>query len=62
MIACVAHVVCVFRELWQLINGKWVPAVSGKVFDTINPATGGKLTAVAHGDKADCEVCQHTRV
>ena len=39
----------------QLINGKWVSAASGKVFDTINPATGAKLTAVAHGDKEDCE-------
>jgi phenylacetaldehyde dehydrogenase len=42
--------------VFQLINGKWVPAVSGKVFDTINPSTGAKLTAVAHGDKADVDI------
>ena len=32
-----------------LIDGKWVPAVSGKTFATINPATEEVLTTVAEG-------------
>ncbi len=35
------------------INGKWVDSVSGKTFDTLNPATEEILTCVAEGDKAD---------
>ena len=38
-----------------LINGKWVPAKSGKTFETINPATEEVLALVAEGDKADVD-------
>ncbi|MGD9536347.1 MAG: aldehyde dehydrogenase family protein [Alphaproteobacteria bacterium] len=39
----------------MLIDGKWVEAVSGKTFDTINPSTGEVLAVVAEGDKADID-------
>lgn len=35
------------------INGKFVDAASGKTFDSINPATGAVLTAVAECDAED---------
>ena len=38
------------------INGKWVDSVSGKTFDTVNPATEEVLTCVAEGDKADIDL------
>lgn len=37
----------------MLINGKWVPAASGKTFTTHDPATGQVLTEVAEGDAED---------
>jgi aldehyde dehydrogenase (NAD+) len=37
------------------INGKWVPARSGKTFATINPATEETLAEVAEGDAADVD-------
>ncbi|HUJ40216.1 MAG TPA: aldehyde dehydrogenase family protein [Candidatus Acidoferrales bacterium] len=37
----------------MLIDGKWVPAASGKTFATYNPATGEVLAQVAEGDKED---------
>jgi len=36
-----------------LINGKWVPAKSGKTFETINPANEEVLALIAEGDKED---------
>ncbi|NDK91369.1 aldehyde dehydrogenase family protein [Gordonia desulfuricans] len=39
----------------MLIGGEWVPAASGRTFETIDPATGRPLTAVAHGDAADVD-------
>src|SRR2546428_8566560 len=39
----------------MLIDGKWVEAVSGKTFETINPATGQVLAPVAEGDKEDVD-------
>ena len=36
-----------------LIGGKWVPAASGKTFETVNPATGEVLAHVAEGDRED---------
>jgi len=39
----------------MLIDGKWVDSVSGKTFDTYNPATGEVLAKVAEGDRADIE-------
>ncbi len=38
-----------------LINGKFVPARSGKTFETINPANEEVLALVAEGDKADVD-------
>jgi phenylacetaldehyde dehydrogenase len=38
-----------------LIGGKWVPAKSGKTFETINPANEEALALVAEGDKADVD-------
>jgi gamma-glutamyl-gamma-aminobutyraldehyde dehydrogenase len=38
------------------IDGKFVDAQSGKTFDSINPATGGVLTAVAACDAADVDL------
>jgi len=40
----------------MLIDGKLVPAVSGKTFETRNPATGELLATVAEGDKADIDL------
>ena len=38
------------------IDGKFVDAISGKTFDSINPATGAVLTAVAECDAADIDL------
>lgn len=38
-----------------LIDGKWQPAVSGKEFDTVNPATGEVIARIAQGDAADID-------
>ena len=37
----------------MLIGGNWVDAVSGKTFDTYDPATGEVLARVAEGDRED---------
>ncbi len=37
----------------MLIDGKWCPSVSGKMFETVNPATGQVICRVAEGDKED---------
>lgn len=37
------------------IDGKWVPAASGKTFATVNPATEEEITQVAEGDKEDID-------
>jgi acyl-CoA reductase-like NAD-dependent aldehyde dehydrogenase len=37
------------------VDGKWVDAVSGKTFETLNPATGKPITVVAEGDEADID-------
>ena len=36
-----------------LIDGRWVPAASGKTFETRDPATGMLLAEVAEGDRED---------
>src|SRR5918999_6495560 len=41
------------RELF--IDGKWVPAKSGKTFPVVNPATGDEIAQAAEGDKADID-------
>ena len=38
-----------------LIDGEWVPAASGKTFETINPATEERLAEVAHGEAEDID-------
>jgi aldehyde dehydrogenase (NAD+) len=38
------------------IDGKWMPAVSGKTFDTVHPATEEVVAQVAEGDKADIDL------
>ena len=40
-------------ETKAFINGRFVDAASGKTFDTINPATGRTITAIAETDKED---------
>lgn len=40
----------------NLINGKWVPAASGKTFDVFNPADASVLTRVADSDKKDIQL------
>ena len=37
------------------IGGKWVDSLSGRTFDTIDPATGAVLCAVAEADAADVD-------
>src|SRR6266496_1402329 len=39
-----------------LIGGKWQDSVSGKTFETVNPATGEVICQVAEGDKADVDL------
>lgn len=39
-----------------LIDGAWVDAVAGETFETIDPATGEVLAAVARGRAADVNV------
>ncbi len=38
------------------IDGKWVDSVSGKTFDTLNPATEEAITSIAEGDSADIDL------
>ncbi|QDT03279.1 NAD/NADP-dependent betaine aldehyde dehydrogenase [Rubripirellula lacrimiformis] len=42
-------------ETQCFIGGNWVPAVSGKTFATINPATEQEIAQVAEGDAADVD-------
>ncbi|MBT2301987.1 aldehyde dehydrogenase family protein [Variovorax paradoxus] len=43
------------RPKLLFIDGRSVPAESGKLFDTINPATGERLAQVAEGGAADVD-------
>src|SRR5437016_2292502 len=43
------------RQTNMLIDGKFVPAASGKTFESVNPATGDVISNVAEGDKADVD-------
>merc|ERR1711990_427116 len=38
------------------IDNEWVNSVSGKSFQTVNPATGETICSVQEGDKADIEL------
>ena len=44
------------RQTKMLIDGKWVDAISGKTFETINPATGRVIAEVAAGDWHDVDL------
>ncbi len=44
------------RQTKMLIDGKWVGSVSGRTFETINPATGKVIANVAEGEKADIDL------
>jgi phenylacetaldehyde dehydrogenase len=44
------------RNPLMLIDGKQVPAASGKTFAVYNPATGGVIANVPEGDKADVDL------
>src|SRR3984885_7584037 len=44
------------RNPLMLIDGKQVPAVSGKTFPVYNPATGTVIANVPEGDKADVDL------
>ena len=39
-----------------LIDGQWRDSLSGKTFETVNPATEEVITEVAEGDKADIDL------
>ncbi|WP_160120530.1 aldehyde dehydrogenase family protein [Rhodovarius lipocyclicus] len=39
----------------HFIGGRYVPAVSGKTFPVVNPATGEQVAAAAEGDAADVD-------
>jgi len=43
------------RAKQLLIGGKWIPAKSGKTFETINPSNEEVLGIVSEGDKADID-------
>ena len=44
------------RQTQCFIGGRWVPSVSGKTFETINPATEEVIAQVAEGDAADVDL------
>jgi acyl-CoA reductase-like NAD-dependent aldehyde dehydrogenase len=39
-----------------LIDGQWIPSISGKTFDAVNPATEEILTTIAEADSADVDL------
>lgn len=47
------------RQTGILIGDEWRPAVSGKTFQTINPATEEVICEVAAGDKEDVDLAAH---
>ncbi|APZ94744.1 aldehyde dehydrogenase family protein [Fuerstiella marisgermanici] len=47
------------RQTGILIGDEWRPAVSGKTFKTINPATEEVICEVAEGDKEDVDLAVH---
>src|SRR5256885_4928495 len=38
------------------IGGQWIPAQSGKTFDTLDPSTEEVIASVAEGDAADIDL------
>src|SRR5438046_3711249 len=43
------------RQTKMLIDGKWVDSVSGRTFESINPATGETIAHVAEGEAPDID-------
>ncbi|HMP06589.1 MAG TPA: aldehyde dehydrogenase family protein, partial [Lacipirellulaceae bacterium] len=43
------------RQTQCFIGGKWIPAASGKTFETIHPATEEVIAQVAEGDADDID-------
>lgn len=43
------------RHTECFIGGNWAPAISGKTFETLNPATESVIAQVAEGDAADVD-------
>ncbi len=37
----------------MLIDGKWIDSVTGRTFETLNPATGQTIAHVAEGEKPE---------
>ncbi|HEX4751071.1 MAG TPA: aldehyde dehydrogenase family protein [Bryobacteraceae bacterium] len=44
------------KQTKMLINNKWVDSVSGKTFETVNPATGDVIAKVAEADAPDVDL------
>ena len=44
------------RQTKILIGGEWRDSVSGKTFDTVNPATEEVIASIAEGDKEDVDL------
>ena len=44
------------RQTQCFIDGQWIPAQSGKTFETIHPATEEVIAQVAEGDQADVDM------
>ena len=44
------------RQTQCFIGGQWVPAQSGKTFDTLHPATEEVICQIAEGDAADVDL------
>lgn len=49
------------RRYDLFIDGKFVPAASGKTFTSTNPANGETVCEVAEGDKADIDKASRRR-
>ena len=44
------------RQTQCFIGGQWIPAQSGKTFDTLHPATEEVISQIAEGDAADVDL------
>jgi succinate-semialdehyde dehydrogenase/glutarate-semialdehyde dehydrogenase len=44
-----------YKDVSLLIDGKWVPAASGRTLAVVSPATGETIGKVAHAERADLD-------
>lgn len=44
------------KQTGLFVNNQFIPSVSGKTFETLNPCTGEAICEVAEGDKADVDI------